>query len=331
MKKIIVLILMVFTGYNIVLSQSNKITYVSDQNSSGYYQVFIMNEDGGDKKQLTDMSTDCFFPKWSPDGSKIVFNTEDGRIFFINNVNTNKPDEPYFVFGGEHPSFSTDNETIIFNSDYEGILTIYAMAYNESEPIIVSNIGYSNQQVLSKDGSKIVFSSFMQGGKDVMLIDLDDTTENNVYQISNNDNANLLPDISSDNLMIVWASFNNNLQGTIHTYKDGKERAISKGIESAHRPKFSPNDTKIAFVAIGDTKVKFYTMDLEGNNRKSYDVRGGSVANYMWIDNERILYDAEDGKNYDVGILNISTGKSELLTDKGSSMHPDILKLISIK
>ena len=331
MKKIIILILMVFTGYNIVLSQSNKITYVSDQNSSGYYQVFIMNEDGGDKKQLTDMSTDCFFPKWSPDGSKIVFNTEDGRIFFINNVNTNKPDEPYFVFGGEHPSFSTDNETIIFNSDYEGILTIYAMAYNESEPIIVSNIGYSNQQVLSKDGSKIVFSSFMQGGKDVMLIDLDDTTENNVYQISNNDNANLLPDISSDNLMIVWASFNNNLQGTIHTYKDGKERAISKGIESAHRPKFSPNDTKIAFVAIGDTKVKFYTMDLEGNNRKSYDVRGGSVANYMWIDNERILYDAEDGKNYDVGILNISTGKSELLTDKGSSMHPDILKLISIK
>ena len=331
MKKIIILILMVLTGYNIVLSQSNKITYVSDQNSSGYYQVFIMNEDGGDKKQLTDMSTDCFFPKWSPDGSKIVFNTEDGRIFFINNVNTNKPDEPYFVFGGEHPSFSTDNETIIFNSDYEGILTIYAMAYNESEPIIVSNIGYSNQQVLSKDGSKIVFSSFMQGGKDVMLIDLDDTTENNVYQISNNDNANLLPDISSDNLMIVWASFNNNLQGTIHTYKDGKERAISKGIESAHRPKFSPNDTKIAFVAIGDTKVKFYTMDLEGNNRKSYDVRGGSVANYMWIDNERILYDAEDGKNYDVGILNISTGKSELLTDKGSSMHPDILKLISIK
>jgi len=331
MKKIIVLILMVFTGYNIVLSQSNKITYVSDQNSSGYYQLFVMNEDGSDKNQITDMSTDCFFPKWSPDGSKIVFYTEDGRIFFINNVNTNKPDEPYFVFGGEHPSFSTDNETIIFNSDYEGILTIYAMAYNESEPIIVSNIGYSNQQVLSKDGSKIVFSSFMQGGKDVMLIDLDDTTENNVYQISNNDNANLLPDISSDNLMIVWASFNNNLQGTIHTYKDGKERAISKGIESAHRPKFSPNDTKIAFVAIGDTKVKFYTMDLEGNNRKSYDVRGGSVANYMWIDNERILYDAEDGKNYDVGILNISTGKSELLTDKGSSMHPDILKLISIK
>jgi len=49
------------------------------------------------------------------------------------------------------------------------------------------------------------------------------------------------------------------------------------------------------------------------------------VGNYMWIDKERILYDAENGKNYDVGILNIKTGKSELLTDKSSNMHPDIL------
>jgi Tol biopolymer transport system component len=165
----------------------------------------------------------------------------------------------------------------------------------------------------------------MQGGKDVMLIDLDDTTENNVYQISSNDNANLLPDISSDNQMIVWSSFNNNLQGTIHIYKGGKEIAISKGIESANRPKFSSDDKKIAFVAIGETKTKLYTMDIDGSGRKSYDIKGGSVANYMWIDSERILYDAEDGKNYDVGILYISTGKSELLTGQGSSMHPDIL------
>jgi Tol biopolymer transport system component len=325
MKKIIIVILMVLSGFNLVLSQSKKITYVSDQNSSGYYQVFVMNEDGSDQKQITDMSTDCYFPKWSPDGTKIVFYTEDGRIFFIDKVDTDKPDDPFFVFGGEHPSFGTDGETIIFNSDFEGILTIYAMMYNESEPIIVSNIGYSNQQVLSRDGSKIVFSSFYEKGKDVMLIDLDDTTENNFYKISNNDNANLLPDISSDNLMIVWASFNNNLQGSIHLYKDGKESAIYKTSESANRPRFSPDDSKIAFVTIGETKIGFSIMNNDGSGRKSYDLKGGNVANFIWIDTGRILYDAEDGKNYNIGILDVSTGKSTLLTGQGSSMHPDIL------
>jgi len=325
MKKIIIVILMVLAGYNLVLSQSKKITYVTDQNSSGYYQVFIMNEDGSGQKQITDMSTDCFFPKWSPDGSKIVFYTEDGRIFYIDKVDTDTPTDPYFVFGGEHPSFGTDGETIIFNSDFEGILTIYAMMYNESEPIIVSNLGYSNQQVLSRDGSKIVFSSFYETGKDVMLIDLDDSTENNVYKISNNDNANLLPDISSDNQMIVWASFNNNLQGSIHIYKEGKESTIFKTSESANRPRFSPDDSKIAFVTIGETKIALSIMGSDGGSRKNYDVKGGNVANFTWIDNDRILYDAEDGKNYNVGILSISSGKSTLLTGKGSSMHPDIL------
>lgn len=325
MKKIIVLILMVLAMYDLALSQSKKITYVSDQNSSGYFQVFIMNEDGSDKKQIADMSTDCYFPKWSPDGTKVVFYTEDGRIFLVENVDKDKPDDPRFVFGGEHPSFSSDGETIIFNSDYEGILTIYAMSANEYEPMLISDLGYSNQQVESKDGSKIVFSSFVNKGKDVMLIDIDDTTGNNVYQISNNDNANLLPDISSDNLIVAWASFNNNLQGSIRVYKDGKEKTISKSSESCNRPKFSPDDTKIAFVTIGETKVAINIMDLDGSGRKSYDIKGGNVANYIWIDKERILYDAEDGKNYDVGILNTSTGKSELLTNKGSSMHPDIL------
>jgi hypothetical protein len=54
-------------------------------------------------------------------------------------------------------------------------------------------------------------------------------------------------------------------------------------------------------------------------------VRGGNVGSYVWIDKERILYDAENGSNYSVGILNIKTGKSEQITNTGSSMHPDIL------
>lgn len=326
MKKIIILLLMVLTGCNFVLSQSGKIAYVSDNNKSGYYQVFVMNEDGTGKKQLTDMATDCYFPKWSPDGSKIVFNTEDGRIFYIADVNTDTPADPYYVFSGEHPSYDSDGETIFFNSDYEGGLTIYAMAPGEPEPFMISYLNYSNQQRLSPDGSKIVFSAYYQSTKDIMLIDLEDTTENNLYQISSGDNADLMPDISSDNYKIVWASFNNNLQGTIYLFDNGKEKAISKGIESANKPRFSPDDRTIAFVSISNTSVKLYTMDTEGNNKQSYDIQGGSVANFSWIDNERILYDAENGSNYEVGILNVKTGKSELLTKSGSNMHPDFLK-----
>ncbi|MCU0372576.1 MAG: hypothetical protein MUE56_04970 [Ignavibacteria bacterium] len=325
MKRLLILFLFLMTGYGIVLSQTKKIVYTSDDNQSGYYQVFIMNEDGSGKKQISDMSADCFFPKWSPDGNKVVFNTEDGRIFFIDNVNSEKPDDPYYVFSGIHPSFASDGESVFFNSDHDGTLTIYNIELKASEESMVSYFGYSNQHVISRDGSKIVFSCFYEEGKDIILIDFDDNSNNNVYKISNNNNANLRPDISSDNMMIVFASFNNNLEGTIHIYKDGKETALTKELESTDRPKFSPDDSKIAFVSVVGSTVKLYTMNIDGSDKQKYDVKGGNVGNYTWIDKERILYDAEDGKKYDVGILNIKTGKSELLTEKGSNMHPDIL------
>ena len=315
--------LFVLSGFNLVFPQSGKtITYVSDDNPSGYFQVFTVNEDGTGKKQITNMSGDCYFPRLSSDGKKVVFNTDGGIVYVVDDIENETPPEPYYVFTGEHGSFTNDDQTIVFNSDFEGVLTIYAIDIGDSEPYIISDLGYSNQQVVSKDDSKIVFSAFYQGGKDVILIDLDDSTDNNVYQISNNNNANLLPDISSDNMLITWASFNNNLQGTIYILKEGKEIPLSKGIESANRPKFSPNDKKIAFIAINDTKTKLYTMDVDGSNKKSYDVKGGNVANILWYDSDNILYDAENGSNYNIGILNVSSGNSKLLTSSGSSMHP---------
>lgn len=325
MKRLLILILCVFSGFNFLYSQSmKKITYVSDDNPSGYFQVFVMLEDGSSKKQITNVDSDCYFPKLSSDENKVVYNTDAGIIYYVDNINQEKPDEPKYVFSGEHASFTNNDQTIVFNSDHEGVLTIYAIDLTDSEPYIISDLGYSNQQVVSKDGTKIVFSAFYQGGKDVILIDLEDTTDNNIYQISNNNNANLLPDISSDNMLITWASFNNNLQGTILILKEGKEYPLSKGIESANRPKFSPDDKKISFIAIGDTKTKLYVMETDGSNKKSFDIKGGNVANYLWLDSENILYDAENGENYNIGILNVSSGTSKLLSNNGSSMHPHV-------
>jgi hypothetical protein len=65
-------------------------------------------------------------------------------------------------------------------------------------------------------------------------------------------------------------------------------------------------------------------MDIDGNSKKSFDIKGGNVANYLWIDSDNILYDAENGSNYNIGILNVSSGNSKLLTSNGSSMHPHV-------
>ena len=328
MKRIIILAVLLISGlYNLSFSQGKKkITYVSDNNNSSYYQVFVMDEDGSNKIQITDVIANCMHPKWSPDGTKIVFHTDDNRIFIVDNANTDKPSEPYFVFGGSNPIFESQGQQIFFNSDHDGILTIYIIDPEEKDAYAVSTLGYSNQQVLSRDGSKLVFSAFYEGNKSVMLIDLNDTTEDNTYQISMNDNANLVPDISSDNQLIVYAGFNNQLHGTIYINNNGKESALSKGITSANAPKFSPNDSKIAFLSIENTSVKLYVMNTDGSKKESYSIKGGNIGTYAWLDNDRIVYDAENGKEYVVGIIDIVSDKSSLLATDGNCLHPDVVK-----
>ncbi len=52
---------------------AGKITYCSNNGTNGYLQVFVMNEDGSGKKQLTNLNENCMRPKWSPDGKQIAF------------------------------------------------------------------------------------------------------------------------------------------------------------------------------------------------------------------------------------------------------------------
>ena len=57
--------------FNIAFSQSaKKIVYASNNTSSELLQIFVMDEDGQDKKQLTDLDENCYYPKFSSDGEE---------------------------------------------------------------------------------------------------------------------------------------------------------------------------------------------------------------------------------------------------------------------
>ena len=59
-------------GDKIVFSSSGGAT----PESSGYMHIYTMNPDGTGLKQLT-FEVDEYMPGWSPDGSKIVFASDD--------------------------------------------------------------------------------------------------------------------------------------------------------------------------------------------------------------------------------------------------------------
>ncbi len=318
------LILILFTGK--VFSQK-KIAYCSNQTSSGFIQVFVMNEDGSDKKQLTDINENCMRPKWSPDGKQIVFYSDRGFIYLIRDFMKAPEQKAYLVWNGYNPSFMPGGDQIMFNSEYEDVLSIFVIdtVGDGAQPDLVSDGSYSNMQMLSADGDKLVFSAFVDGTKSIMLADLNDTTDNYISKVSVNTEANLEPDIFDEGSKIVYSSFDNNLKGTIRIFENGKETAISKGLPSSNVPRFSPDGKKIAFVVIDGTNVSLYTMNNDGSGRSNVGVKG-SVGTFQWIDNKRILFDSGSDTRTDVGIADIGGGSDVIIADGGFNLQASIQK-----
>lgn len=325
MKKIFFSLLFVLFLASSSFSQAiDKIVYVSTENPTGLLQVYVMDGDGSNKRQLTNMTTNCLRPVLSDDGKKVVFQTDDYRIFYIDDINgTNL--EPYFVFGGSNPGFTNEGNEIMFNSDHEYISSIYVMEPTAPDANLLAMDGYCNQQELSPDGGKILFSGFLEGTKQIFLADLDDTTDNYLTQISDNDDSNLEPDMSDDGSKIVYAGFNQALQGSIYIYKNGKESKLTRGI-SCNQPKLSPDGNTIAFVVIEGTNVTLHVMKDDGSSMTKVPVSNGSIGTFEWVDNETIIYDAGDGDRYSIGTINIFNGEAKTLATGGINIHPFFIK-----
>lgn len=324
--KLLFLILIIIS--NSGFAQKKKIAYCSNQSGSGYLQIFTMNEDGSDKKQLTNLSENCKKPQWSPDGKQIVFYTDAGSNYLIKNADSaDSKKDPAYLCAGYNPSFMSDGSQIMFNDEYEQVLSIFVIdTAAGSEPDIISDGRYSNMQVISSSGNKIYYSGFVNGYKSIMVADLDDTTAGYISKVSKNTEANLEPDVSADDTKITYASFDDNLKGTIRLFEDGKESALSKGLPSSNVPRFSPDGSKIAFVVIDGSDVSLYLMNSNGTLRNNLNVKGGDVGTFQWMDNDRIVYDAGSDTKTVIGIVNISTGDNKIIAEGGFNLQPGVQK-----
>ena len=94
---------------------------VFQSNRNGTNQIYILNMDDGQIRQLTDLSMGGETPMFSPDGKQIVFaayvDEDDNDVFVMNTDGSNERRLTHSPGYDGHPHWSADGERIIFNSD----------------------------------------------------------------------------------------------------------------------------------------------------------------------------------------------------------------------
>ena len=134
------------------------------------YNIYVMDVDGGD---LTRLTTNTIYsdetPSWSPDSTRIVFESDrDGNteIYVMNADGSNLQRLTNNTVWDANPKWSPNGQKIIYQSAVGTRWALFTMNIDGSNRTQVTNVNYScNYPSWSPDGTKIVFHSWQDNNQ----------------------------------------------------------------------------------------------------------------------------------------------------------------------
>lgn len=175
--------LWMFTGTFLIISTLAvaDIAFLSDRD--GKSNVYGMNDDGSNVRQITHTPFSKGNLRWSPDGQQFLYapdlNSEDHRrqqqidIFTINADGTSAKNLTQDPALDTTSCWSPDGTHIVFSSTRGGGWELYIMEVATREVRQLTRLGFASAPDWAPDGKNIVFTHQSQGGRYIYTMHTD--------------------------------------------------------------------------------------------------------------------------------------------------------------
>ncbi len=272
-------IVFAFTG---TMGISNtKIAFVSDR--TGHREVFIMDYNGENIRQLTKLKSTTLFPAVSPDRRIIAFtsyrdNNPDLFLYFL----TGKIKRIYHAEGiGSTPDFSPDGKLMVFSASKNGNTDIYLYHIDTGEAErLTKSSAIDTSPKFSPNGKAIVFTSDRYGSPQIYTMSTDGL---NITRIKTIGTYNDQPCWSPDGKYIAYSSMRNgHFEIFLYVFSTGENIQLTHGMGSCENPVFSPDSRRIAFQSNKTGKYQIYSMNINGSNIVKLTSNGNNTCPY-WV------------------------------------------------
>jgi YD repeat-containing protein len=266
-----------FDFYLLPMPQNGSSKVIFTSNRDGNRQVYSMNIDGSGLIRLTNNSYNDDHPRWSPNGTKILFQSDRDSL----------PPDP------ENPE-PAKQDIYVMNADGTG------------QTRLTTDSADDCNAVWSPDGSKIIFQSRRNGlNYQIFVMNPDGSNQANV---SNSGAADYQPSWSPSGSKIAFASERDhadapsiyvmNVNGSSQT-----RLTFSSELVKDQEPEWSPDVTKIAFVSNRDGNKEIYSMNADGGNQLRLTTTLENEDSPHWsADGTKIVFRSERERDtYDPG------------------------------
>ena len=261
-----------------------KIAYVSELGSAR--ELFIMDYDGYDPRQLTADGFLNLMPRWSPDRRFLVFTTYRNRntqdIDLLELANGKR--WTLVSQGGLNitPALSPDGNFLAYSSSYEGNAELYRMdTHTKAVQRLTTNAGGDLSPSWAPSGRELAFTSDRSGGPQVFLISADGS---NVRRLTFEGEYNAAP---------AWSPRGNWIAYVCRTprkeYKlclitpDGQKRVqLTTGPGVDDSPSWSPDGRHIVFSSTADGKSHIYMINADGKDLERITFTGTHNSAPTW-------------------------------------------------
>jgi serine/threonine protein kinase len=282
-----------------------QIAFASDR--AGAPQIFLINADGSEARQITNLPDGACQPDWSPDGHRLVFIS------------------PCLRRQDQYPGA----KLYIVNADGSDLTALPASDEGDFDP------------AWSPDGSRIAFTSLLDGSLQIYVLDLSD---NSVVKLTEPSTDTRYPDWSRQpawsptGTQILYTG-HSRLTGALQIWvmsDAGRGQAIFVRRGSVmwnFLPAWSPDGTDILFGETSGAQALGWLMTIEAENHLTVEatrLRSGILGNHgtyspdgLWVVYENLdIYDSSR-VDYDLYRMNISTAPVRLTDNPAQDFDPD--------